>query len=91
MKSFLPSKVYDILSWVALVAMDALGLFYKTIAGAWHLPYPDEVLTTCTAISLLIGTLIGVSKVQYQQSINAEIKQIGREVSEEYERTNESE
>jgi hypothetical protein len=62
------NKVYDILKWVALVALDACGVFYKTIATIWSLPIGDEVLSTCAALSLLIGTLIGVSSAVYKKS-----------------------
>ena len=61
------NKLYDVLKWVALVALDAVGLFYKTIATIWSLPLGDEVLATCAALSLLIGTLIGVSSAQYNK------------------------
>ena len=62
-------KVYDILKWIALIALDALGLFYSTISVIWELPYGDEVLKTCAALSLLIGTLIGISNVQYNKTV----------------------
>lgn len=61
------NKVYDILKWVALVAMDALGLFYDKISIVWGLPYGDQVLETCVALSVLLGTLIGVSSAQYSK------------------------
>ena len=61
------NKLYDVLKWVALVALDAVGLFYKTVATIWSLPLGDEVLATCAALSLLIGTLIGVSSAQYNK------------------------
>lgn len=61
------NKVYDVLKWIALVALDAVGLFYKTIAAIWALPLGDEVLATCTALSVLIGALIGISSAQYKK------------------------
>ena len=61
------NKTYDVLKWIALVALDAIGLFYKTIGGIWGLPFGDEVLATCAAVSLLIGTLIGVTSAQYNK------------------------
>ena len=61
----LNEKVYQVLKWLSLIALDGIGVFYRTIATIWNLPYGDEVLATCTAISLLIGTLIGVSTVAY--------------------------
>lgn len=61
------NKVYDVLKWIALIALDAVGLLYKTIAAIWHLPLGDEVLATCTALSVFIGALIGVSSAQYHK------------------------
>ena len=68
----LSNKIYDILKWVSLVALDAVGVFYKTISTIWSLPYGDEVLATFSAVSLLIGTLIGISSVMYNK--NKEVK-----------------
>ena len=59
----LSNKVYDVLKWLSLIALDAVGVFYKTISTVWGLPYGNEVLATFSAVSLLIGTLIGVSSV----------------------------
>ena len=64
----LPNKVYDVLKWVALIALDALGLCYKTVAAIWKWPYGDEVLATCTAVSLCIGALLGISTAQYNKT-----------------------
>ena len=62
------NKVYDVLKWIALIALDAVGLFYSTISGIWGLPFGDEVLATCAALSLFIGALIGVSSTNYKKS-----------------------
>ena len=62
------NKVYNILKWVSLVALDAVGLFYKTIATIWSFPVGDEVLATCTDLSVLLGALIGVSSVKYNNT-----------------------
>jgi len=64
------NKCYDILKWIALVALDALGLLYSTLATVWGLPYGDEVMKTCAAVSLCLGTLIGVSSVQYKKTLD---------------------
>lgn len=62
----LNNKIYDTLKWLALVALDAVGVFYRTLCLIWGFPYGDEVLATCSAVSVLIGALIGVSGVIYQ-------------------------
>lgn len=61
------NKAYDILKWVALIALDAIGVCYKTLATIWGWPFGDEVLNTCAAVSLFIGSLIGISTAQYNK------------------------
>jgi hypothetical protein len=62
------NNVYDMLKWVALVALDAVGVFYNTIAAIWSLPFGDEILRTCAAASLLLGAVIGVSSANYKKN-----------------------
>lgn len=62
------NKLYDVLKWIALIALDAIGVFYKTISVIWILPLGDEVLATCSAISVLIGALIGISSARYHKN-----------------------
>lgn len=68
MKSFLPDKLYDILSWIALVALDLIGVAYEQLADIWSLPYGTAVMRTCAVLSALLGGMIGVSKIQYSNS-----------------------
>lgn len=63
---FKNSKLYDTLKWIALVALDALGIAYESLSQVWNLPFGDEVMKTCTIVSVLIGTLIGVSSHKYK-------------------------
>jgi len=61
----LNDKTYQLLKWVALVALPALSLFYQTIAPACGLPAEKPVTVVLTALSVLIGSLIGVSTAEY--------------------------
>ena len=63
----LSNEAYDVLKWLSLVFFNAVGVLYKTLAAVWGLPYGEEVLTTCAAIALFIGALIGVSTAQYNK------------------------
>lgn len=65
---FKNNKVYDVLKYLALIVFNALGVFYKTLAIIWKLPYGNEVALTCSAIALLIGTLIGISSYTYNKT-----------------------
>ena len=63
---FKNSKLNDVLKWIALVALDALGIAYESLAQVWNLPFGAEVMKTCTIVSVLIGTLIGLSSHKYK-------------------------
>lgn len=63
----LNDKVYDVLKWVSLIALDAVGVAYESLASVWNLPFGDEVMKTCTIISILIGALIGISNHNYKK------------------------
>lgn len=65
----LPDKVYDVLKWLACIAFNAIGVLYKTLADAWGLPYPEQIMTTCAAIATFIGVLIGVSTAEYNKKL----------------------
>lgn len=68
-KTLLSNTWYDVLKWVALIALNAIGLCYLSIASIWGLPYGEEINRTCQALSLFLGALIGVSTAQYN-SVN---------------------
>lgn len=68
----LSNKTYDVLKWIALVALNAVGVCYKTLSLIWALPCGEEVMATCAALALCIGALIGVSTAQYQAGKAAE-------------------
>lgn len=63
----LSNKSYDILKWISLIALDAIGVAYESLAGVWGLPYGSEIMKTCTIISILIGALIGISTYNYKK------------------------
>lgn len=62
----LSNKVYDVLKWIALIVLPALGTLYFALAGIWHLPFGEEVVGTITAIDTFLGALLGISNVMYK-------------------------
>lgn len=68
------NKVYDILKWVALIVLPALGTLYFTLAGIWGLPYGEQVMGTITAIDTCLGVILGVSSSQYNKTIASNSK-----------------
>lgn len=56
---------YDKLKWVCLILLPAVATLYWSIANIWGLPYAEQILGTIAAIETFIGTLIGISHVNY--------------------------
>lgn len=70
---FKNNKIYNVLKYLALIVFNAIGVFYKTLAEIWKLPYGNEVALTCSALALLVGTLIGISAYKFNNlDINEE-------------------
>lgn len=59
----LPDRTYDVLKWVALIALPALATFVGVVGPVWGWPHVDAVVTTINALGLLVGALIGASHV----------------------------
>ena len=64
----LNDKAYDVLKWVAMIALDAVGVCYSTLAAVWGWPRGDEILQTCAALSILLGALLGASSAEYHRA-----------------------
>ena len=64
----LSNKVYDILKWITLIVLPAIGTLYFALAGIWNFPYGEEVVGTIVAIETFLGALIGISNVQYNKT-----------------------
>ena len=67
MKIQLNDKVYDVLKWVCLIALPALGVLYAALSGLWGWPYTKEVVGTIAAVETFLGALLGVSTAQYNK------------------------
>ena len=59
------NKTYDLLKYVALIALPAIQVFWLTIGKIWNISYTVEIGATIGAVALLLGTLLGVSTKNY--------------------------
>ena len=64
-KKILPDRVYDVLKWVAIIALPAFSIFYARIGAVWQLPYTEQICETLDAVAVLLGALLCVSAIQY--------------------------
>lgn len=67
-KMKLSNTVYDILKFVAQIALPALGTLYFALAEIWGFPYGAEIVGTITAIDAFLGALLGISTAQYNKA-----------------------
>lgn len=70
----LDNKMYDVLKYIALIVLPALGTLYFALSSIWGLPYGEQIVGTITAIDAFLGALIGVSSSNYHndKQVNSE-------------------
>lgn len=62
------NKVYDILKWITMVVLPAIGTLYFALAGIWDcFPYAEQVCGTITAVVTFLGVVLGISSTQYHK------------------------
>ena len=64
----LSDKVYNVLKWLCLVCLPALGLLINALGQIWGFPpHAEQITLTISAISTFLGALIGVSTYKYNK------------------------
>lgn len=63
------NKVYDVLKWIAMVVLPAIGTLYFALAGIWGFPYAEQIVGTITAVDTFLGVMLGISNAQYKKTI----------------------
>lgn len=61
------NKVYDVMKWIAMYFLPALGTLYFALAGIWGLPYGEEIVGTLVALDTFLGVILGISTAQYHK------------------------
>lgn len=67
----LSGAVYDKLRVIVQIWIPALAVFYSALAGFWGFGYVTEVVGTLSAIAVLVGTLLGISRKNYNTEVAA--------------------
>ena len=66
------NKLYDVLKFIALIVLPALGGLYFGLAQLWRLPLSEEIVGTITLVDTFLGTLLGISTYQYNKGLKEE-------------------
>lgn len=64
----LSNKAYDILKYIALILLPALGTLYFALAKIWGFPYAAEIVGTISAVDAFLGALLQISTDQYNKA-----------------------
>jgi len=64
----LKNKVYDILKWITLILMPALITLVGVILNCYDIKNADTILTILTAIETFMGSVLGISNVNYYRN-----------------------
>lgn len=62
------NKVYDVLKWIVVMVLPALGTFYFALAGIWGFPYGEAIVGTIAAIDTFLGAALCISTAQYNKN-----------------------
>ena len=63
-------KVYDILKWVSMIVLPAIGTLYLTLSGIWGLPYGEQIAGSITAIDTFLGAILMISSNSYKKKVD---------------------
>ena len=61
-------KVYNVLKWIAMVVLPAIGTLYFTLSGIWGFPFGEQIVGTVAAVDTFLGVILGISTAQYNKS-----------------------
>ena len=61
------NKVYDVMKWIAMYLIPAVGTLYFALAGIWNFPYGEEIVGTLTAVDTFLGVIRGISTAKYNK------------------------
>lgn len=62
------NKMYDVLKWIAMVVLPAVGTLYFALAGIWGFPYAEQIVGTITAIDTFLGVVLGITSSNYKKT-----------------------
>ena len=59
------NKTYDVLKYIALVVLPALGALYFGLSKIWGFPYGEEIVGTISVLDTFLGALLKISTDSY--------------------------
>lgn len=67
------NTTYDNLKMIALIVAPILT-FIATLLKIWDVPYSAQILATLSALDVLVGAIVTISKELYEKKNNEAVK-----------------
>lgn len=64
------NNIYDVLKWITLIVLPALGTLYATLANFWGFPYGDQIVGTIAALTVFFGAVLQISNSEYKKQMD---------------------
>ena len=64
------NRTYDILKYIAQIALPAIGALYAALGSIWGWAYVEAIVGSISAIDLFLGTLLKIKSDQYWAAID---------------------
>ena len=61
------NKTYDTLKWVVSIVLPALITLIGTVGNSFGWPHTEITMTVIGAVTVFLGTTLGVSNAQYRK------------------------
>lgn len=68
----LNSKVYDVLKYICIIGLPAIITLFGVIGQTLAIPYTQQILTIAVAVNTCLGSLLGISTIQYNNKKEGE-------------------
>lgn len=63
----LSNRAYDILKYLTIIVLPAIGALYSGLSQIWDLPYAAQIPATITVICTFLGAILCISTAQYNK------------------------
>ena len=61
------NKLYDVLKWIAMIVLPAIGTAYAGLAIIWGFPFGEQILGTIGILETFLGAVLQISSSQYKK------------------------
>ena len=67
-KPLIPNTVYDWMKWITILVLPAIATLLIAIGNIWNIGILTPIAATVTAVTALLGTVLGISTISYNKS-----------------------